>query len=142
MRPGRFDRNIYVGPPDCNGREEILRICMRSMRVEQGIDFSEIAQIVRQTPLAPFRYFIRCIFRPKDVLALSWSRFVKKQPYSQCGITWMHNLSVSFVWSMLLLKMLQIPQEAFLIAAKALKPRITPGAVRSFEDWRDRNSML
>ncbi|EIN12273.1 AAA-domain-containing protein [Punctularia strigosozonata HHB-11173 SS5] len=33
MRPGRLDRLIYVGPPDRNGREEILRIRMRNMSV-------------------------------------------------------------------------------------------------------------
>jgi AAA family ATPase len=49
-RPGRLDRIIYVGPPDQNGREEILRIRMRSMRVEPGVDVEEIARLVGGDP--------------------------------------------------------------------------------------------
>ena len=26
MRPGRFDRQVYVGAPDIKGREEILKV--------------------------------------------------------------------------------------------------------------------
>jgi ATP-dependent 26S proteasome regulatory subunit len=33
MRPGRLDRLIFVGPPDSQGREEILRIRMRNMSI-------------------------------------------------------------------------------------------------------------
>ncbi|KAF8875657.1 P-loop containing nucleoside triphosphate hydrolase protein [Infundibulicybe gibba] len=43
MRPGRLDRILYVGPPDLKGREEILRIRMRSMTVAPDIDITTIA---------------------------------------------------------------------------------------------------
>ncbi|THU88442.1 AAA family ATPase [Dendrothele bispora CBS 962.96] len=45
MRSGRLDRILYVGPPDQEGREEILRIRMRSMKVEDGIDVPKIASL-------------------------------------------------------------------------------------------------
>lgn len=51
MRPGRLDRILYVGPPDLQGREEILRIRTRKMSVEPEINFAEIARMVR-TPVA------------------------------------------------------------------------------------------
>ena len=47
MRPGRLDRILYIGPPDQNGREEILRIRTRKMSIEPGLDISELARIVR-----------------------------------------------------------------------------------------------
>ncbi|KAI0927661.1 hypothetical protein AcV5_008138 [Taiwanofungus camphoratus] len=45
MRPGRLDRILYVGPPDQQGREEILRIRTRKMSVEPGMDVSELARL-------------------------------------------------------------------------------------------------
>ncbi|KAF9465782.1 P-loop containing nucleoside triphosphate hydrolase protein [Collybia nuda] len=45
MRPGRLDRILYVGPPDLKGREDILKIRIKSMTVETGIDIGEIAKL-------------------------------------------------------------------------------------------------
>ena len=46
MRPGRLDRILYVGPPDQAGREEILRIRMKTMTVDPQIDIPNIAALV------------------------------------------------------------------------------------------------
>ena len=46
MRPGRLDRLVYVGPPDLQGREEILRIRLSKMSVDPVTDISEIALLV------------------------------------------------------------------------------------------------
>ena len=46
MRPGRLDRILYVGPPDLQAREEILKIRTRTMSVGPGFDASEIARMV------------------------------------------------------------------------------------------------
>ncbi|KAF8133361.1 P-loop containing nucleoside triphosphate hydrolase protein [Boletus edulis] len=43
MRSGRLDRILFIGPPDQEGREEILRIRTRKMSVEPGFDVSKIA---------------------------------------------------------------------------------------------------
>ncbi len=32
LRPGRFDRQVYVGLPDVKGREEILKVHTRTSR--------------------------------------------------------------------------------------------------------------
>ncbi|KII87583.1 hypothetical protein PLICRDRAFT_690240 [Plicaturopsis crispa FD-325 SS-3] len=45
MRPGRLDRLLYVGPPDLQGRAEILRICMRKMSVGPDVGVQEIAEM-------------------------------------------------------------------------------------------------
>ncbi|GAW04381.1 AAA family ATPase [Lentinula edodes] len=45
MRPGRLDRILYVGPPDQNGREEIMRIRTKHMKVEDNLDISQIATL-------------------------------------------------------------------------------------------------
>lgn len=47
LRPGRFDRTIVVDRPDIVGREEILKVHTRGIRLEPDCDLKRIA---RQTP--------------------------------------------------------------------------------------------
>ena len=46
MRPGRLDRILYVGPPNLEGRIEILRIRTHKMSVEENLDLEQIAQLL------------------------------------------------------------------------------------------------
>ena len=43
LRPGRFDRQIYVQAPDAKGREEILKIHARNKRLDASVDFHTVA---------------------------------------------------------------------------------------------------
>jgi len=43
LRPGRFDRHILVDRPDKKGREEILKVHLRSITVEENLDVETIA---------------------------------------------------------------------------------------------------
>ena len=45
MRPGRFDRQIYVHSPDVRGREGILKIHARNKPLDEEIDFKTLARI-------------------------------------------------------------------------------------------------
>ena len=45
MRPGRFDRQIYVNVPDVKGREGILRIHARNKPLDESVDFKTLAKI-------------------------------------------------------------------------------------------------
>jgi cell division protease FtsH len=44
LRPGRFDRQIFVSPPDVGGRESILRVHSRDKPVHESVDFSLLAR--------------------------------------------------------------------------------------------------
>jgi cell division protease FtsH len=44
LRPGRFDRRVFVQPPDSAGREQILRVHTRSVPLASDIDLAQIAQ--------------------------------------------------------------------------------------------------
>jgi cell division protease FtsH len=44
LRPGRFDRQVVVGLPDLEGREGILRIHTRKLRLSPGVDLSILAR--------------------------------------------------------------------------------------------------
>ena len=43
LRPGRFDRQILVDRPDKQGREEILKIHLKGIKVDPGLDIETIA---------------------------------------------------------------------------------------------------
>ncbi len=44
-RPGRFDRRVPVELPDLKGREEILKVHAKKIKVAPGVDFSHIARM-------------------------------------------------------------------------------------------------
>ncbi len=47
LRPGRFDRQITVNLPDVKGREEILRVHCKKVKLAEGVD---LAVVARGTP--------------------------------------------------------------------------------------------
>src|SRR6202012_1773367 len=44
LRPGRFDRHIFVSPPDVTGRERILEVHSREKPVADTVDFGILAR--------------------------------------------------------------------------------------------------
>ena len=44
LRPGRFDRQIYVGLPDIKGREEILKVHAKGKPLAEDVDLQKLAQ--------------------------------------------------------------------------------------------------
>ena len=44
LRPGRFDRRIIVEKPDLKGRVDILKVHARNVRMDETVDFDEIAK--------------------------------------------------------------------------------------------------
>ncbi|MGB2287596.1 MAG: ATP-dependent zinc metalloprotease FtsH, partial [Porticoccaceae bacterium] len=47
LRPGRFDRQVYVGLPDIRGREQILKVHSRKVPLDESV---ELAILARGTP--------------------------------------------------------------------------------------------
>lgn len=45
LRPGRFDRRVPVELPDLKGREEILKVHARKIKVADNVDFKKIARM-------------------------------------------------------------------------------------------------
>lgn len=44
LRPGRFDRQVFVGLPDIRGREQILKVHMRKVPLDEAVVASVIAR--------------------------------------------------------------------------------------------------
>jgi cell division protease FtsH len=45
LRPGRFDRHILVDRPDVRGREAILRVHVKNVKLDSNVDLSQVAAI-------------------------------------------------------------------------------------------------
>ncbi|RAX53900.1 cell division protein FtsH [Helicobacter sp. 16-1353] len=45
LRPGRFDRQVLVDKPDFNGRVEILKVHIKSVKLGRDVDLQEIARL-------------------------------------------------------------------------------------------------
>ncbi len=45
LRPGRFDRQVVVGPPDVKGREEILNVHIKNKKLHEDVDIKELAKM-------------------------------------------------------------------------------------------------
>ena len=44
LRPGRFDRQVTVGLPDVNGREQILKVHAKKVKLGEGVDLGVLAR--------------------------------------------------------------------------------------------------
>jgi len=44
LRPGRFDKQVVVPPPDLNGREAILKLYAKKFKIDESIDFRGLAK--------------------------------------------------------------------------------------------------
>ena len=44
LRPGRFDRQVYVGLPDIKGREEILKVHAQGKKLGEDVNLADIAK--------------------------------------------------------------------------------------------------
>ena len=44
-RPGRFDRRVPVELPDLKGREEILKVHAKKVKLDESVDFSTVARM-------------------------------------------------------------------------------------------------
>ena len=44
LRPGRFDRQVHIGLPDISGREAILNVHARNVKLAEGVNLASIAK--------------------------------------------------------------------------------------------------
>ncbi|MDR1696602.1 MAG: AAA family ATPase, partial [Rickettsiales bacterium] len=44
LRPGRFDRQVYIELPDLSGREAILNLYAKKFKIDSGVDLHELAR--------------------------------------------------------------------------------------------------
>jgi AAA family ATPase len=97
MRPGRLDRILYIGPPDRHGREEIIRIRTAKMRVKPGVDFAELAEMVRGGSLSSVNADLVLHYRLKAALERRLQQCVKMQHSLLCAKIYMRQILVGVI---------------------------------------------
>ncbi|MCS7146343.1 MAG: CDC48 family AAA ATPase [Nitrososphaerota archaeon] len=80
LRPGRFDRLIYVPPPDEKGRYDVLRIYTRAMPLAPDVDLRKLAAMTEGYSGADLESLCReaamsALRRDREVQQVSWSDF-------------------------------------------------------------------
>jgi cell division protease FtsH len=82
LRPGRFDRQVTIGLPDRNGREEVLKIHTRGIPIDSsvvlediakstpGFSGADLANLVNEAALTAARYDRKAVTRQDFDLAL------------------------------------------------------------------------
>ena len=45
LRPGRFDRNVLVDRPDIGGREDILKVHVKNVKLDPTVDLQQVASL-------------------------------------------------------------------------------------------------
>ena len=72
-RPGRFDRRVPVELPDLKGREEILRVHARKIKVAEDVDFGQIARMASGASGAELANIVNeAALRRSPICAFSW----------------------------------------------------------------------
>lgn len=105
LRPGRFDKLLYVAPPDLAGREEILRVRERTMDLADDVDIKKLAMLTEGYSGAEL----------VGVCQTACDEVIEK--CEQTGLE------------------LQVHMEDFLGAIKLVKKQITPALIESYERW-------
>jgi len=106
LRPGRFDRIIYVPPPDENARYEIFKVHTRKMPLDENVDLRELARRTKYYTGAD----IAAVCREAAMLALR-ETIVEKLP-----------------------KVKKVSMKHFEEALKRVQPSLTPEDVERYED--------
>jgi len=106
LRPGRFDRLIYVPPPDENGRKAVLKVLMRGLEYDEEL----IAEVVRKTTN----------FTPADLKAVvdEVRRSMMKEALEKGQIR------------------IRVTIEDFEKVLQKFKPSVDPSTLAMYEAWR------
>jgi len=110
VRPGRFDKLVYVGPPDLAGREAILRVQHRTMDLADDVDILRLAVLTDGYSGAELVGI--CQTACDEVYGKSEEKGEE----------------------------LQVHMEDFLNAIKLVQRQITPESIEGYKNWAARNS--
>jgi AAA family ATPase len=105
LRPGRFDKLLYVAPPDLAGREEILKVRKRTMDLADDVDIAELAKLTEGYSGAEL----------VGICQMACDEVIEK-----CEVTG---------------EELQVHMEDFLNAIKFIKKQIAPELIQGYERW-------
>jgi len=81
LRPGRFDRHVLVDRPDIQGREAILQVHVREIKLAKDVDLKVLAARTPGFVGADLRVFatrLRCSLPARIILPSTWKSLKKR----------------------------------------------------------------
>ncbi|RKF81131.1 ATPase family gene 2 protein [Golovinomyces cichoracearum] len=105
LRPGRFDKLLYVAPPDLAGREEILHVKKRTMDFADDVNICELAKLTEG-------------YSGAEIVGICQTACDEAMEKCETSGT-----------------ELQVHMEDFIIAMKSVKKQITPEMIAGYERW-------
>ena len=89
LRPGRFDRQVLVDRPDVRGREAILRVHARGVKLGADVDLRRVAALRRAwwAPIWPTWSTRRRCWR-RGAASRKWAPPISTRPSSGCSPAW------------------------------------------------------
>ena len=83
LRPGRFDRQVFVGLPDIKGREEILKVHARKKPLAEDVSLSDVAKATSGFTGAD----LENLMNEAAICAAKQNRqFIKKEDVDKCFV--------------------------------------------------------
>ncbi|KAF9881899.1 ATPase [Colletotrichum karsti] len=64
LRPGRFDRIVYVGPPDDAGREAVFKLYLRKLPTAEDVDLTELSRLSEGFSGAEIKQIVNVATKP------------------------------------------------------------------------------
>ncbi|KAI8239926.1 hypothetical protein K4K57_003259 [Colletotrichum sp. SAR 10_99] len=71
LRPGRFDRIVYVGPPDDAGREAVFKLYLRKLPTAADVDLAELSRLSEGFSGAEIKQIVNVATEPAVEKALA-----------------------------------------------------------------------
>lgn len=105
LRPGRFDKLLYVAPPDLGDRKEILLVQKRKMDFADDVNIHELAEMTDG-------------YSGAELVGIC--KTACDEVMEKCEITG---------------RELQVHMEDFIVAMKSIKKQITPEMIAEYERW-------
>ncbi|MFP3064352.1 MAG: CDC48 family AAA ATPase [Sulfolobus sp.] len=131
LRPGRFDRLIYVPPPDKGARVEILKVHTRSVPLAEDVSLEEIAEktegytgadlaaLVREATLRAIREQMTDCMKKADESCKKFDTECKDKVIKEC----MNGKGVL------------VEKKHFEFALKKAKPSVTADMIQFYQSW-------
>ncbi|MFP3201842.1 MAG: CDC48 family AAA ATPase [Sulfolobus sp.] len=131
LRPGRFDRLIYVPPPDKGARVEILKVHTRSVPLAEDVSLEEIAEktegytgadlaaLVREATLRAIREQMADCMKKADESCKKFDTECKDKVIKEC----MNGKGVL------------VEKKHFEFALKKAKPSVTADMIQFYQSW-------
>ena len=134
LRPGRFDRLIYVPPPDKNARKDILRVHTRNVPLAEDVSLDELAEKTEGYTGAD----LAALVREATLMAIREKMTECMRKIEQSEIKSNSEDKIAKVKECMKDNVPLVEKRHFEAALKKVKPSITTDMVQFYQNWLEK----